>query len=120
MKQRSVILALLFSLFTFGLYYIYWFVSVTNATNELAPKYKTMGGFAAYVVGLLTGGFYFLYWAYRLGQKAGTIKKVNGEGGMYLVLTILTLSIVPMCMAQSALNDVLKSATTSAVKNLEE
>ena len=34
MKKRNVFLALLFSVLTLGIYYIYWFVTLTNARDR--------------------------------------------------------------------------------------
>lgn len=108
MKRRSILLALLFSIFTGGIYCIYWFVSITNDTNKLAPKHATMNGVAAFLMIWITGTLYYLYWSLRMGQKAGDIKQSGSEGLIYLVLALLTFGIVPLCMAQSTLNGALK------------
>lgn len=104
MKKRSVALALLFSVITFGIYYIYWFVSLTNQSNKLAPKNATMGGVAAFFTGIITFGIYQGYWAYRMGEKAGEMLNKNSDGLLYLVLWLFTLGIVPVCLGQSAVN----------------
>lgn len=112
MKKRSVLLALLFSVLTLGIYYIYWFISITNQSNGLAPKNATMGGVAAFFASIFTFGIYQAYWSYRMGEKAGEMLNKNSDGFLYLVLWFFTLGIVPICMGQSAVNKAvaLKSA----------
>lgn len=104
MKKRSVLLALLFSVLTCGIYYIYWFISLTNQSNELAPKNATMGGIAAFFVNILTFGIYQAYWSYRMGQKAGEMLNKSSDGFLYLILWFFTFGFIPTCLGQSAVN----------------
>ena len=47
MKKRNPALCVIFSIITFGIYGIYWFVKINNDANELAnPPKKTSGGVA--------------------------------------------------------------------------
>lgn len=104
MKKRSVLLALLFSFLTFGIYYIYWFVSLTNQSNQLAPKNATMGGIGAIFASIFTIGIYQAYWAYRMGQKSGEMLNKSSDGFLYLILWFFTIGLVPVCLGQSAVN----------------
>lgn len=110
MKKRSVILALLFSVLTLGIYYVYWFVSLTNQSNRLAPKSATMGGVGAFFMCILTLGIYQMYWSYRMGQKAGEMLDKSSDGFLYLFLWLFTLGIVPICLGQSAVNKAVTAA----------
>ncbi|MDE6028787.1 MAG: DUF4234 domain-containing protein [Clostridiales bacterium] len=114
MKKRSIILALLFSLITFGLYYLYWFVSLTNGSNKLAPKHATAGGILAWFLSIITCGIYMFYWYYRMGQKAGEMNNTSSEGILYLLLGMFTFGFVPVCLGQSAMNKALKAANPNA------
>ncbi len=105
MKKRNIVVSLLLCLVPF--YGIYWFVSLTNATNKLAPKHATMGGVAAFFVGIITFGIYILYWCYRMGQKSGEMNNSDSQGVLYLLLGMFTFLLVPMCLAQSAMNKAL-------------
>lgn len=104
MKHRSVLLALLFSVLTCGIYYIYWFISLTNQSNELAPKNATMGGVGAFLMTIITFGIYDAYWSYRMGEKAGEMLNKSSDGFLYLILWFFTFGFVPVCLGQSAVN----------------
>lgn len=119
MKKRNVFLAIIFSVLTLGIYYIYWFVKLTNASNALAPKHATMGGLGAWLVSIITGGIYFFYWTYRLGQKAGEMLDRSSEGFLYLILAFFTFGFVPMCMGQSSVNKAIEIRDEQAMHNLE-
>lgn len=120
MKQRNILLALLFSILTCGIYTIYWFVKITNDSNTLAPKHATMGGVAAFFVGIFTFGIYDLYWAYRLGEKEGEMLNTSGSGVLYLILALFTLGIVPMCIGQNAINKALAAKAASAASSASQ
>lgn len=108
MRKRNILLSVLLCIITCGIYYIYWFASLTNATNKLAPKHATMGGAAAVVCSVITAGIYYLYWFFRMGQKAGEIKKAGSDGLLYLLMGFF-VGIIPLCMAQGVLNGALQN-----------
>ncbi len=109
LKERNIFLAILFSILTLGIYFIYWFVCLTNDTNKLS-KYKTANGGMAFLFNLLTCGIYFFYWSYMLGKKIGDIEKDESGSILYLVLSIFGLGIVVYALAQSALNRIAKES----------
>lgn len=105
MKNRNIALCILFSIITFGIYGIYWFICLTNEMNMATPDdtYQTSGGMA-FLFSLLTCGIYSFYWNYRMGQKIDSVK--NGSNAvLFLILSIFGLGIVNYCIAQSFIND---------------
>ncbi len=104
-KHRNVVLAILFSILTCGIYGLYWFACLTNDTNLLS-KYKTAGGFGAIVFTVLTCGIYSYYWHYKLGKKVGDIEGGSSHGALYLILCLFCLGFVNFILAQCALNRV--------------
>ena len=75
MKNRNIALCIIFSIITFGIYGIYWFICLTNGMNMATPDdtYQTSGGMA-FLFSLLTCGIYSFYWNYRMGQKIDSVK----------------------------------------------
>ena len=102
-KRRNVFLCLLFSVLTGGIYFLYWFICLTNETNRLS-RFKTAGGGLALLFSILTLGIYMFYWFYMLGKKAGDIDKDSSSGALYLILSLFGLGFISYILAQSALN----------------
>lgn len=99
MKKRNIVLAIIFSFITCGIYALYWFVCLTNDSNELAESDKTASGGLALLFSLLTLGIYTIYWAYKLG------KKLDGSGVVNLILCLFGLAIIIYPLAQSKINE---------------
>ena len=81
MKKRNIALCIIFSIITFGIYGLYWFVHITNDVNTLAnPEKKTSGG-VALLLTIITCNIYGIYWAYKMGgllDKAQTDREQSG------------------------------------------
>lgn len=58
-KKRNIVLAVVLSIVTCGLYGIYWFICLNNDANALTPddSYTTSGGMA-FLFTLITCGIY--------------------------------------------------------------
>lgn len=97
-KKRNVVLAVLFSIITFGIYAIYWFVCLTNDSNKIDEKNATASGGLAFLFSLITFGIYGLYWNYKLGEK------LTGSGVLYLVLAIFGFGWLNYILAQLEIN----------------
>ncbi len=105
-KNRSIPVCVILSLITFGIYAIYWFVVMTNESNELAPENATTSGAKAFLLCIVTLGIYAIYWNYKLGCKVDEMKGVtNGSTGiLYLIISLIGFSIINSCLAQSEIN----------------
>ena len=111
MKKRNIALCIIFSIITFGIYGLYWFVHITNDVNELAgPEKKTSGG-AALLLTIVTCGIYGIYWAYKMG---GLLDKAQTDRGMpaqnrAVVYLILELVIAPVgwILMQNTINSMI-------------
>lgn len=91
-KERSVVLCIILSIITCGLYGIYWFISLTNDVNYISGEEGTSGGLA-FLLTIITCSIYGFYWAYKMGEKLDTAKQKKGipagNGGiLYLILFI--------------------------------
>lgn len=101
-KKRSVGLAILFTIITFGIYGLYWFICLTNDSNKLS-RIKTAGGAKAILFTILTCGVYQFYWFYMLGKKIEAYDN-SSSGVVHLLLSLFGLGIISYAMAQSTIN----------------
>lgn len=107
-KKREIILAIIFSIISCGIYSIYWFVVMTDEANKVNHENGTSGALA-FLFTLLTCGIYGIYWYYKMGkrlyeagQKAG--KDISDNSVIYLLLGLFGLGIVNYCLIQNDLN----------------
>lgn len=107
-SKRDVAMAIILSIITCGLYGIYWFIVMTDESNNVSDE-KTASGGLAFLYTLVTCGIYRLYWNYKMGQKLYLAGKkynlpISDNSVLYLILTIFGLDIVNYCLIQSDLN----------------
>ena len=112
-QKRDIALCIVLSFVTCGIYGIYWFVCLTNETNELYPQKQTASGGVAFLLVLVTCGIYAYYWAYMTGEKLDNAKAergmANGSGGiLYLLLTVFRLGIVAYALMQNDINSMVE------------
>lgn len=105
-SKRGIPLAIILSLVTCGFYTIYWQIKLTDEMNTLLNKPNATSGLMAFIYSVITCGIYFLYWLYKMGDNVDELKGKSGDTGiLYLVLGVLCLGIIPMALAQDAIND---------------
>lgn len=115
-QERNIVLAVILSIITCGIYGIYWFICLTNDASKCADTPEFSGG-KAFLFTLITCGIYGFYWYYKMGK---TLKKANEKAGidasdnalLYLILGIFGLGIVNYCIMQSELNTLAKKTAT--------
>ncbi|WP_026491006.1 DUF4234 domain-containing protein [Butyrivibrio sp. XPD2002] len=103
---RNIAVAIILSLVTCGIYSIYWFIVLTDETNQLSGRPNDTSGIVSFLLTLITCGIYGWYWAYKLGEKTDAIK--NDPSGsssiIFIILQIFGLGIVNYAIAQDAIN----------------
>ena len=107
-QERSIPVCIILSLVTCGIYGIYWFICLTNDTNELAGGEGTSGGMA-FLFTIITCGIYGLYWAFKQGDKLDQAKADKGmsssnSGILYLLLFFFGLGIIAYALMQDSIN----------------
>ncbi len=110
MQKKDIVIQVVLSIVTCGIYGLFWFVSITDDTNTVSEQ-KSTGGWMAVLLTLITCGIYGLYWAYKMGEKITAAKRARGLGldsenlsVLYLVLQLFGLMIVNQCLMQNELN----------------
>lgn len=104
MTKREVFAVILLSLFTCGIYAIYWHYVTTEELNRVEPNYPLNNYILAIVFGIFTCGIYLIYWQYKFYKK---VDIVTGESNMTInfVLSLLGLSIVSQAIVQNSINN---------------
>lgn len=107
-KERSIVVCILLSIVTCGIYGIYWFICLTDEANAAAGEQGT-SGVMALIFSLITCGIYGLYWMYKQGERIDNAKTKRGMAGgsngvLYLILAIFGLGIISYALMQNELN----------------
>ena len=107
-KEKNIALCVIFSILTCNIYFIYWFITLTDETNDVSGIPTASGG-VAFLLSIVTCGIYRYYWAYKLGEKIDTAKRSKGlstsdSGLVYLLLCVFGFDIIAYCLAQNELN----------------
>lgn len=103
MRNRSVLAVILLSIFTCGIYSIYWTYVTAEDLNAVDSNEPLMNYILAILLGCVTCGIYLLYWNYKFYQKAD---KVTGANNAILnfVLSLFVSSIIPSAIVQDQIN----------------
>ena len=108
--KRNLILCIVFTFITFGIYGIYWFIVLTNEMNRMTDHpHKTSGG-VSFLFSIITLGIYGWYWAWKMGEKADILKNRYLEYTstdtrvLYLVLALLGFQIINYALCQYEIN----------------
>ena len=110
--QRSIALAIILSIFTLGIYSIYWLVKMADEINEAAGEPNATSGGMVALLSIVTCGIYQYIWLYKSGERLNNAKGMRGlpidssAGVIYLVLALFGLSIVSYALIQSELNKI--------------
>ena len=107
-KSRNIVVQIILSIVTCGIYGIYWFITLTDDAARKAGDPKFSGG-TAFLLTLVTCGIYGYYWYYKMGKTLKTAGDANGvaiddNSVLYLILGLFGLGIVCYCIMQSDLN----------------
>lgn len=107
-QKRDIVVCILLSIVTCGIYSLYWFVCLTDDTNALAGEADTSGG-VALLLTLITCGIYGFYWAYRRGEKIDKVKQMHnipaGNGGVLYLILYLFGGLIAYALIQNELNN---------------
>ena len=112
-KERNIVVSILLSIITCGIYGIYWFITLTDDAAK-ANEDPDFTGIKAFLFTLLTCGIYGIYWNYKIGKEMYEANNKRGISSsdnsvLYLILSIFGLSIVTYCLVQNELNTIARS-----------
>lgn len=110
MKRRDIVLSIVLTIVTCGIYGMYWFVCLTNDANRAADEPQGTSGGMALLLTIVTCGIYGIYWNYKMGKKLYVVQikrnvpNPNDNSVLFLILALVGLSIVNFCLIQDELN----------------
>ena len=107
--SRSIPIAIILSIVTFGIYGLYWLYCLASDVNTLTGE-EDSSGFKVLILSIITLGLYELYWLYKVGERLSYFQTYQGEmvdsyrALVYLILGIFGLNIVARALIQNDLN----------------
>ena len=107
--KRNIVVAILLSIVTCGIYGIVWMIKLNDELNALAGKQNATSGAMEFLLTLITCGIYGWFWYYKMGENVDAIKTGRGVASsnspiLYLVLGLVGLGIVNYCLMQDTIN----------------
>ncbi len=110
-RRREIVVCIILSIVTCGIYNLFWMASVTDDVNFMLNERDTTGGMTVLLT-IITCGIYGYFWAYKMGTKITRVKLnanqgyVDGNSSiLYVILQIFGLSIVVNALVQSEINN---------------
>ena len=113
-QEKNLVMNIVLSVVTCGLYGLYWFITLTDDAKDFSKDENMQSGGLAVVLTIVTCGIYGLYWAYKMGKMIEQGQKNYGltakdNSILYLVLELIGLGIVAYCLMQNDLNEITKA-----------
>ena len=107
-KERSIVLCIIFTIITCGIYGIYWMIVSNDDMLDALEEEGTSGGMV-FLFSLITCGIYGLYWIYQMGKRVDRLndrygRHTDNSGLLYLLVSIIGLQIVVYAIMQNELN----------------
>lgn len=100
-KQRDIFLSVILTIFTFGIYALYWQYKITNEIHTISKNPKTANGGRAVLYTILSLGIYFYYWIYQISTEISETREsynlkpdsVSNKTYMFITITITLINI---------------------------
>ena len=110
--RRNIVVSVILSLVTCGIYGIYWMIVLNNEMNRLSNHPKDPSGGMVLLYTIVTCGLYSLFWYYKMGRQCDELRAMRGEmsdnsGVMFLLVGLLGFGIINYCLMQDNINKTL-------------
>ena len=107
MQKRNIVVSILLTVLTCGLYWLYWLAKLTNEIHALSGKKTTAGGGKAALYFVLTCSLYFYYWLYKTGEELIEARRdgqLKLDPVSNLTYAVVTIAATALLAAYSVLN----------------
>lgn len=101
---RSILLAIILTIITCGIYSLYWMCKVNDEVNALSGEYNATSGGAVVLFSIITCNIYGVYWAYKMGQRCAGLGGDASGGILYLILALFGFQIINLALFQDVIN----------------
>ena len=110
-EERNIVLNLILTIITCGIYGLVWFVQITDDAREYSGDTEIQSGVLALVLTIITCGLYGFYWDYKMAKMLQDAQSKNNLPAndntiMYVILHLVRLEIVNYCLMQNDLNTI--------------
>ena len=100
-KQRDIFLSVILTIFTCGIYALYWQYKITNEIHTISKNPKTANGGRAVLYTILSLSIYFYYWIYQISTEISETREfynlkpdsVSNKTYMFVTITITLINI---------------------------
>jgi hypothetical protein len=118
-EEKNLVVCIILSLFTCGIYSIIWFITLTNDAKDYSGDQSLPSGGVCVLLTIITCGIYGLYWAYKMGKLLNDARVNNGltasdNSVLYLILDLFGLGIVDYALMQNDLNEITRVKASGA------
>ena len=108
-QKKDIAVCIILSIITCSIYIYYWIYTMNEDLEKISPRSSNTSSGLLVLLGIITCGIYFWYWLYKSGETIDQIKLQRGipssnSGLLYMILSILGLSIVSYALLQNELN----------------
>ncbi len=106
-KEKNIVVCILLTIITCGLYGFYWMLTLTDDSITLAEKGEPSGS-TVVLLTIITLGLYGIYWSFVMDKRLLTIEKKRGIVGksriaIYVIFYIAGI-IITLALMQNKIN----------------
>ncbi|GKX30979.1 hypothetical protein SH1V18_34590 [Vallitalea longa] len=103
--KRNILLTIILSFITFGIYLVYWMYKVNNESNKLANGDYQTESIIVILFTIITFGIYGLYWGYKQGKNYCLITGSEFPPVIFMIFVPTSGFLIPTILLQVAIND---------------
>lgn len=115
LKPRDVMLRILLTFFTCGLYGLYWMKTLTDDIHRFSGRPKTPPGGKVVLLTLITCSLYFYYWLYQISGELVEARRERGlsldaiSNATYTVTVVVTSLLAVIFSTLQSMGDIPES-----------
>ena len=117
--KRDLVVAIILTIVTCGIYAYYWMYKITEETNYLSGDHS-MDPTLVVVFSIITCGIYMYYWMYKVGKNITIAQTRNNmvasdNAIIYLILALFGFYIVSLALMQDSINKLVDFNSTNGM-----